>query len=180
MKKTPLVSVIVSIGPNREIGKNNRLLWNIPEDLQNFKKITNGHPVIMGQNTYFSIGKPLPNRTNIVVTLDKDLKVPGCEVVYSIPEAIKLAKKYDDGEIFIIGGASIYAQTIELADKLYVTMVEGKFDADTFFPEYKHLFKKIISERKENCSGYKCTFLELIKSPALEITLQRDKGQTKI
>jgi len=162
MAKT-LVSIIVSVGPKLEIGKDNKLLWQIPEDLKNFKKITEGHPVIMGQNTYFSIGKALPKRKNIVVTKDDKLKLNDADISYSIPEAIELAKEYDKDEIFIIGGASIYAQTINLADRLYVTLVAGEYEADTFFPEYDKIFTKEISRRVENCSGYDCTYLVLEK-----------------
>lgn len=150
------ISIICALAlKNRAIGKDNKLLWDLPADLIRFKEITSGHPVVMGQKTYESIGRPLPNRTNIIVTLDKEFKADNCKVFYSIPDAIEFAKTIDD-EIFIIGGGSIYKQTIDLADRLYLTLVEGDFEADTFFPDYSDF--EIISEEKEESSGYKYSY----------------------
>lgn len=160
--KKPIVSLICSIAKNRAIGKNNKLLWNIPEDLRYFKEKTTGHAVIMGHNTYFSIGKPLPNRTSIVLSLDKNFKAEGCIVCNSINEALEKAKEIEKEEIFIIGGARVYAQTIDLADKLYLTLVEGEYEADTYFPDYSE-FKKIIKEDKQTNGNYNYTFLELTR-----------------
>ena len=154
------ISIIAAIAQNRAIGKNNKLLWDIPQDLQRFKRITSGHPVIMGQNTFESLGRPLPNRTNIVLTFDKSFQAPGCIVVYSFEEATKIASEKDKEEIFFIGGGQIYAQAIKLADKLYLTLVEGEYDADTFFPDYSD-FKKTVFEEKRESAGYKYKFLEL-------------------
>jgi dihydrofolate reductase len=157
----PKLSIISAIAEkNRAIGKNNKLLWDIPEDLQRFKKITSGHPIIMGQKTFESLGKPLPNRTNIVLTFDKSYKAPGAVVVYSIDEALKAAKKVEKREIFFVGGGQIYAQAIKFADKLYLTLVEGDYEADTYFPDYSK-FKKAIFEEKHESGGYKYRFLEL-------------------
>jgi dihydrofolate reductase len=156
----PRISVIAAVAKNRAIGKDNKLLWHIPEDLQHFKKITSGHPVIMGQKTFESLGKPLPNRTNIVLTDDKSFQAPNCLVVYSIDEAIKVASEKDQQEIFFIGGGSVYAQAIKIADKLYLTLVEGEYDADTFFPDYSD-FKKVVLEESHESAGYKYKFLEL-------------------
>jgi len=157
----PKISIIAAVAEkNRAIGKDNKLLWHIAEDLQRFKKITSGHPVIMGQNTFESLGRPLPNRTNIVLTFDKSFQAPGCIVVYSIGEAIEIASEKDKEEIFFIGGGQIYAQAIKFADKLYLTLVEGDYDADTFFPDYSD-FKKVIFEEKHESNGYKYRFLEL-------------------
>lgn len=122
------------MGRNREIGADNQLLWHLPKDLKHFKEITSGHPVIMGRKTYESIGKPLPNRTNIVVSRKTDWFEEGILIVGSIKEALKFAKKIDE-DIFIIGGGNIYEQTIDLADKLEVTVVDAELKADTFFPE---------------------------------------------
>lgn len=159
----PLICIIVAIAEDLAIGKNNKLLWNIPEDLQHFKKITSGHPVIMGENTFYSIGKPLPNRLNIVLSPNMKLTIPGAKVCNSIPEAIKLASSVDQEEIFFIGGGQVYKQALEIADKLYLTIVEGKFDADTFFPEYRRIFKKVISEKKSSDKSYHYRFLELVR-----------------
>ena len=122
------------MGRNREIGADNQLLWHLPKDLKHFKEITSGHPVIMGRKTYESIGKPLPNRTNIVISRKTDWFEEGILIVGSIKEALKFAKKIDEN-IFILGGGNIYQQTIDLADKLEVTVVDAELKADTFFPE---------------------------------------------
>lgn len=128
-----MITIIVAMDEQRGIGKDNQLLWHLPKDLKHFKEITSGHPVIMGRKTYESIGKPLPNRTNIVVSRKNDWFEEGILIVGSLKEAIKFAKKIDEN-IFIIGGGNIYEQTIELADKLEVTLVETTRNADTFFP----------------------------------------------
>lgn len=135
--------MIAAIGKNRELGKGNDLLWRIPEDLKRFRSLTKGHPIIMGRKTYESIGRPLPERTNIVVTRDKDWSAEGVLPVASIDEAIQLAKiKPGNDEIFIIGGGQIYELGLPFADRLYLTLIEDFKDADSFFPEYEHLFKK--------------------------------------
>ncbi len=156
----PLISIIAAIGENRELGKDNKLLWRIPEDFKRFKELTTNHPVIMGRKTFESIGKPLPNRTNIIITRDKNYKQKNCFVVHSLEEAIDLAKTKDDNEIFIIGGGQIYKQAINITDKLYLTIVKGRFDADTFFPDYSR-FKKLILQKESQSNQYKYTFLEL-------------------
>lgn len=155
------ISIICCISKNRGIGKDNKLLFDIPADLQHFKKITLGHPVIMGYNTYKSIGRPLPGRLNIVLSPD-ELEVKGCEVAKSIPDAISLASENDQEEIFFIGGGMVYKQAIEFANRLYLTIVNEEPDADTFFPEYDK-FSKIISDEKEESSGYEYKYLTLEK-----------------
>lgn len=160
MLQKPTISIIAAIGSNRELGKDNKLLWHIPEDLKRFRQITSGHPVIMGRNTYQSIGKPLPKRTNIIITRDPQFSVEGCLIVHSLNKAIQKASETDTKEIFIIGGGQIYSQAICIADKLYLTKVEGSFDADTFFPDYSRFHHKISqTERKDE--KYKYIFLEL-------------------
>lgn len=154
------VSIIAALSENRAIGKNQKLLWHIPEDLQHFKKITDGHPIIMGRKTYESIGKPLPNRTNIIVTRYADYVVPECMVYNSLKEAIASAKGIDTEEIFIIGGADIFEQTLPIADRLYLTIVEGKYEGDAFFPDYSQ-FTKVISEEKKESGKYKFKFVTL-------------------
>jgi dihydrofolate reductase len=159
----PRISIISAISQNRAIGKKNKLLWHIGEDLRRFKALTEGHPVVMGRKTFESLGKALPNRTNIVVTRDKMFEIPGVVIARSLEEAIEVAKKENPpagGEIFIIGGGQIYEQAIKLADKLYLTIVEGEYEADTFFPDYSD-FKKVIFEEKRESEGYKYEFLEL-------------------
>lgn len=156
----PIVSIIAAIGSNRELGKDNKLLWHIPEDLARFQKITLGHPVIMGRTTFESLGKPLSCRTNIVITRNKEYAVPGCIIAYSIDQAIDIAKIQDKNEIFIIGGGQIYEQGIKLANKLYLTIVEGSFAADTFFPDYSR-YNKVLFRQKGQFGKYKYIFLVL-------------------
>ncbi|MBL7058631.1 dihydrofolate reductase [Patescibacteria group bacterium] len=162
-EKKPTISIICAMAEsNRAIGKENQLLWHISDDLKNFKRLTSGHPIIMGQKTYESIGKPLPNRTNIVLTKDYKLEIEGCVVAFSIEDAINKAQDVDSEEIFIIGGGQVYQQTIGLADKLYLTLIEGDFEADTFFPDYS-LFKKIDESEIQIAGAFKYKFVELIK-----------------
>ena len=131
MKK---ISIIVAIARNFAIGRNNQLLWHIPADLKRFKKITRGHQVIMGKLTYESLPiRPLPDRSNIVITDIPGEKFDGCTTVYSIEEALSLCNEME--ESFIIGGGSVYRQFLPFCNKLYITMVNKDFDADTFFPK---------------------------------------------
>ena len=148
----PTISAVAAIGKNRELGKNGKLIWNIAEDMKHFKEITSGHAVIMGRKTYESIGRPLPNRTNIIITRNSDFTAQGCIVVQSIDEAISEAKKYDTQEVFIIGGGEIYKQAINLTNKLYLTIVNESAQADTFFPEYSDFS---LFEKKEICTKSK-------------------------
>jgi dihydrofolate reductase len=128
------ISIIVAIAKNYAIGKNNQLLWHISEDMKWFKKTTSGHTVIMGKNTYYSLPlRPLPKRRNIVISDIKGEIIEGCEMAYSLQEAIDLADT--DKENFIIGGASIYRQFFPVVQKLYITWVYSDFEADVFFPE---------------------------------------------
>ena len=128
------ISIIVAIAEHNAIGKENKLLWHISADLKRFKKITAGHTVIMGKNTFFSLPqRPLVNRRNIVISDNPDDSFPGCEMAYSIDEAI--GKCEAGQENFVIGGASVYRQFLPHAQKLYITRIHKFFDADTFFPE---------------------------------------------
>ena len=135
------------MGLNREIGIDNQLPWHLPKDLKHFKEITSGHPIIMGRKTYESIGKPLPNRTNIVISRKKDWFEEGILIVGSIKEAIKFGQKIDE-DIFIIGGGNIFEQTMDIADKLEVTEIKTNIEADTFFPK---IDPKIWTKTDEIC-----------------------------
>lgn len=126
-----MIGLIVATDKVGGIGKDNALLWHLPNDLKRFKSITSGHPIIMGRKTFESIGKPLPNRTNIIITKNKDLKIEGCTIVHSLQEAIDTCEGKD---AFIIGGGSIYEQALAIADQLYLTLVDVELEADTFFP----------------------------------------------
>jgi len=127
------ISIIVAASQNNVIGKDNQLIWRLSADLKRFKALTTGHHIIMGRKTFDSIGKPLPNRTSIIITRQADYKAEGCIVVNSLEEA--LAKVPADQEAFIIGGGTIYKEAMDKADQLYLTLVHGKFDGDTFFPK---------------------------------------------
>jgi len=140
-----MISIIVAIAENRGIGKNNDLLWHISEDLKRFKRITNGHPVIMGKRTFESLPRrPLPNRRNIVITDIANEQIEGCEMAYSIEDAV--ARCNEDEENFVIGGASVYRQFLPIADRLYLTRVHKSFDADVFFPEIDFSVWKLQSK----------------------------------
>jgi dihydrofolate reductase len=129
-----MISIIVAIAENFVIGKNNDLPWHIPADLKRFKKITVGHPVIMGKNTYLSLPKrPLADRVNVVITDDPKDEFEGCKVVRSIRDAIRLTTPEE--ESFVIGGASVYRQFLPFVDRLYLTLIHKKFEGDVFFPE---------------------------------------------
>ena len=141
----PRISMIAVIGKNRELGNKNKLLWHLPEDLKYFHQVTTGHPVIMGLNTYHSIGdKPLKNRQNIILSRSRS-EVNCCDVATSVEQAIETAKSYDQDEVFIVGGASVFAQGIEFADRLYLTQVDQTIEADTYFPEYSEF--RLIEKR---------------------------------
>jgi len=177
--------MIAAVGKNRELGKDNKLLWDIPEDLARFRKITSGHPVIMGRKTFESIGRPLPNRANIIISQNSNLKTQiynlnlktdDLLVVDSLEEGIEVGKQIeterlslrsafaeamaDEGEIFIIGGGQVYSQGIKCADKLYLTVVDAEADADTFFPDYSE-FKKVVFEENHEQNGLKYKYFEL-------------------
>lgn len=131
--KPPIISAIVAMDENRAIGLHNQLPWHLPADLKHFKAITSGHPIVMGRKTHQSIGKPLPNRTNIILTRDPRFQAPGCEVVTSLEAALK--KAANAPEIFIIGGSEIYNLCLSHIQRLYITVVHHAFQADAFFPE---------------------------------------------
>ena len=129
-----LVSLIVAMDRNRLIGAGNRMPWHLPADLRHFRDLTLGKPVVMGRKTFESIGKPLPGRRNLVVSRNSAFTAPGCEVVHSLDAA--LAACAEAAEVMIIGGATIYAQAMPLAGRLYLTTIEHEFEGDTYFPEW--------------------------------------------
>jgi dihydrofolate reductase len=126
------IYIVVAIATNNAIGKNNELLWHLPKDLKHFKQITSGHTVVMGRKTFDSIGKPLPNRRNIIITR-QDINPEGCEVANSLDGALALAT--NDEDLYIIGGAEIYRQAMAVTNYIYLTIVRHAFDADAYFPE---------------------------------------------
>jgi dihydrofolate reductase len=153
----PHISIVVAVGQNRELGKDGKLLWHIPEDMKRFKALTLGHPVVMGRKTFESIiailGKPLPGRTNIVVTRDQNWQYEGVLVFHSLEEALAKARELDQEEIHIGGGADLYAQALPFVDRLYLTLIDDAKEADTFFPEYEKEFTKVISEEAHEHEG---------------------------
>ena len=137
------VSLIVAASRNGVIGNKNKLPWHLPADLKRFKQLTLGRPILMGRKTFESIGKPLPGRTNIVITRQPGLQACGASVAHSLEEALRLCEGQE--EVFVIGGASIYKQSISFADKLYITRVHASPEGDTSFPEIKDVDWKMIS-----------------------------------
>ncbi len=164
MNQPPIV-IVVAMGRNRELGKDGRLLWHIPEDLQRFKRLTSGHPVILGRKTFESIvgylGKPLPNRTNIVVTRDPAWTHEQVVVARSLEEALEKARALNPAEIHVGGGAQIYEQILPQVDKLFLTLVEDEPAADTFFPEAVSQFTKIVGEELREHNGLTYRWLDL-------------------
>lgn len=169
-----MISIVAAIDSKRGLGKNNDLLFKIPEDFKRMQKLTMGHPIIMGRRTFESIGRVLPGRTNIVITQNPDFKLSDLAsqgdalqgyVVGSLEEAIEIAKKSPGSEeIIIFGGGQIFTEAIEkdLVDVLHLTVVDGDFGADTFFPDYSK-FEKVLSKEEKESDGYKYTFLDLAR-----------------
>ena len=131
-----IVSLIAAMDRTRGIGIDNRLPWRLSADLKKFRELTMGHHIVVGRKTFESIGKPLPGRQMIVLTRDKSYRAEGCDVVHSLEAAIELARGRKESELFICGGAEIYAQSIGFADRMYLTFVDADVAADTFFPEF--------------------------------------------
>lgn len=139
------VSLVVAVSENRVIGKDNQLLWNLPNDMKFFKNTTWGMPVIMGRKTFESLGKPLAGRTNIVITRQADWNQPGTVVVPSLDKALESASDTDAKEVFVIGGGQIYEQAMPIADRLYYTRVHTNVDGDTYFPAIDTTRFKLVS-----------------------------------
>ncbi len=144
------LSLIVAMAKNRVIGINNTLPWHLPADLKHFKALTMGHHIVMGRKTYESIGKPLPGRTSVVVTRNRELKIDGCIMCGSLPEAIAIAAGGSDEEIFIVGGAAIFEQALSLADTLYVTEIQQDIAGDTYFPVFDKIKWRELSREKHS------------------------------
>ena len=141
-----IISSIVAVAKNRVIGSDNDIPWRLSTDLKYFKKQTSGHHIIMGRKSFLSIGKPLPKRTNVIVTRDPYFIASNCIVVHSIPEALEIAERNGEEEAFITGGGMIYEQTMGIVDRLYVTEVDAEPEGDVHFPEIDYSEWKLISE----------------------------------
>ncbi len=165
MMTGPKIAIVVAIGKNRELGKDGKLLWHIPDDLKRFKELTKGHPIIMGRKTFESIvgyiGGPLPERQNIVVTRDPSWTYDGVIVCGTIEEAIEKAKQLDQMEIHIGGGAEIYRQVLPLVDRLYLTIIDDEKEADSFFPPYESEFTKKTYEEEREWQGIRYRWVNL-------------------
>ena len=158
----PKLSIIVAMSSNRVIGVNNSLPWHLSEDLKHFKTLTTGHTIIMGRKTYESIGKPLPNRRNIVISRNLNAFYGGIEVVHSLEDAFSTSS--NDDEVFIIGGSNIYEQSLHLAEHLYITEIKKAFEGDTFFPEIdKSLWTESTRETHISSDGLEFSFVRLQK-----------------
>ncbi len=164
------LSIIVAMSNNRAIGKDNQLLWHLPEDLRYFKQITMGKPIVMGRKTFESIGRPLPGRLNIVITRQNDWSHDGVRVVHSIDEALRLAEAQSmiDGinEIMVIGGAEIYKTALPKTDKLYLTRVDADIEGDAFFPEidelqWRETSRDVFAARPDHHNPYDYAFCVL-------------------
>jgi dihydrofolate reductase len=152
------LTIVVAIDRQRGIGINNALPWHLPEDLAHFKRTTSGHPIIMGRKTFESIGRPLPNRRNIVITRNRDWHHEGAETVGSLEEALKLL---DGAEGYIIGGAQIFTEAMPVTDRLIVTEIDHTFPCDTFFPEIdKSVWQEMARESHHSeQQGYRYDFV---------------------
>ncbi len=163
----PRVALIWAMTRNRVIGRANTLPWRLPVDMQRFKALTTGHPVVMGRKTFESLGRPLPHRTNVVVTRDTGYAPAGCLVAHSLDAALALAADHaapDKPEIFVIGGADLYRQTLARADRLYVTLIEADIAGDAWFPEFDWQDWREIERRAQPADDknqYACTLLTL-------------------
>jgi len=150
-----LIKIIVAMSKNRVIGDSNTLIWHLPEDLKRFKQLTTGNAIVMGRKTYESIGRPLPNRRNIIITRDKDYSIEGCEVVNSLEEAFLIT----GSDCFVIGGGEIYKQSLSYSEKIYLTLIDKDFEGDTEFPEINSEWKEINKEDFES-SEFNWSFIE--------------------
>ena len=156
-----MMKLIVAKASNNVIGDNNNLIWHLPNDLKHFKNLTTNHPIVMGRKTYKSLGRPLPNRTNIIITRDTNFEDEKVVITHSLEAAIDKAKEINP-DYFIIGGGEIYKQSMLLADELYITEVHHEFDGDTFFPEIdEETFEEVQRENhvKDEKHPYSYSFV---------------------
>lgn len=157
----PRISLIAALSENRVIGNKGEIPWHLKDDFRRFKERTIGHTIIMGRKTHESIGRPLPGRTNIVITRDASREILGCTTVRSLEEALTRAQEIESEEIFIIGGGQIYAEALAKASRLYLTLVHAIMDGDAFFPEYSRIFGKVVESEEFEEGGYRITYLTL-------------------
>lgn len=160
------VSIIVAMDRERGIGIDGRIPWRLPADLAHFKQVTMGRPVIMGRATYESIGRPLPGRRNIVLSRNPVFRAPGCELAYSLEDGLRMA---GEGEVFVIGGAGVYAEALAIANRIYMTRVDGLFAVDTHFPDFDLAEWHIVNEESalaDERNPFACQFVTLKRNLA--------------
>lgn len=153
-----MISLMVAHDPNHVIGRDNQLPWHIPEDLAYFKKNTLGKGIVMGRNTFESIGRPLPKRRNIVVSRQTDLDIEGADVVHSLDDAVRLAEEVHE-EVMVIGGEQIFRSILPKADRLYITLIHQEFEGDTFFPAYGDGWKLTSESERFDSAGIPYSYL---------------------
>jgi dihydrofolate reductase len=163
-----VISLIVAMARNRVIGANNKIPWRLPNELQLFKRLTMGHHIVMGRKTYESINRLLPGRTTVVVTRQRDYQVPGAVIAHSIGEALRACE--DDEECFVIGGADLFRETLPIADRLYLTIVDAEPEGDTFMPEidtraWKETSSESFAADEKHAYPYRFTVYDRIPSP---------------
>lgn len=163
----PRLALIAAMARNRVIGRQNTLPWRLPADMRRFRELTTGYPLLMGRRTFESLGRPLPLRSNIVMTSDRSFAPEGCLVAHSLEQALAIAAMHvpaDSPEIFVIGGEKLYAQTLPTADRLYLTQVEAQIDGDAWFPEFEWEAWQVLAREKRTAdekNPYDCVFLTL-------------------
>jgi dihydrofolate reductase len=161
-----IVSILVAVAENNVIGKDNKLIWHLPADLQFFKKLTMGKTIVMGRKTFESIGRPLPGRQSVIITRQKDYLADGCIVVHSLEEAFTKIENRD--EVFIIGGAQIFEQALDLANRIYFTRIHHSFEGDTFFPaldEQTWETTKVENFAADETNKFNYSFFQYVRRP---------------
>ncbi|MCW7537636.1 dihydrofolate reductase [Aquabacterium sp. A7-Y] len=163
----PELSLIAAVARNGVIGRDNSLIWHLPEDLQHFKRVTLGCPVLMGRKTFESIGRPLPGRRNVVLTRDVHWTAPGVEEAPSLPAALELLKHAT--KVFVIGGAHLYAEALPLADELILTEIDADFEGDTHFPDWdRQAFEEVSRETHRSREGWDYHFVTYHRKKAAD------------
>jgi len=160
-----IISIIAAMAENRVIGRNNKMPWNLPPDRRRFHAITRGHPVILGRKTMESIGRPLPGRTNIVLTRSNVYSAPGCIIVHDLRSALAACDRAE--EVFICGGEEIFRETISLADRIYLTVIHRSFEGDAYFPEIPSCFKEVEREEIVDMMPYALVLYQRINGLAV-------------
>ena len=155
-----MITIIAACSKNRVLGLDNKLIWNLPEDLKRFKQMTDSHPIVMGRKTFESIGRPLPNRTNIILTKNKNYKQEGCLVYNNFRDILELWEKKD---LFVIGGGEIYTMFLPYADKIELTLIEKEFSGDTYFPKLSSQWMESSVEIHSN-HDFEYKYITYIKS----------------